>query len=74
MATHAEIRRIKNRYGRKLMGAAGVSGVGIEKDEEGDYCLVVHLADDSAREALPEKLDGHAIRYVKSGPFVKRTK
>jgi hypothetical protein len=71
MATHDEIRSIKDRHSQELLGKPGVSGVGIEKDEGGDYILVVHLADESARKSLPDQLEGHPIRYVQSGPFVK---
>lgn len=71
MATHDEIRAIKDRYARELMGNRGVSGVGIEQDSENDYKLVVHLDDESARESLPDKLDGHKVHYVNSGPFTK---
>ncbi|HEV7484841.1 MAG TPA: hypothetical protein VGQ65_04110 [Thermoanaerobaculia bacterium] len=71
MATHDQIRAIKDRYGQTLLGSPRVSGVGIERDSESDYKLVVHLADDSARDDLPEELDGEKIHYVRSGPFVK---
>jgi hypothetical protein len=69
MATHDEIRAIKDRYGQKLLGSPGVSGVGIERDSESDWKLVVHLAGES--EDLPEQLDGYKVHYVRSGPFVK---
>jgi hypothetical protein len=71
MATHDEIRALKDRYGQTLLGTRGVSGVGIERDSESDYKLVVHLADESAKNDLPEQLDGHKVHYVASGPFVK---
>ena len=71
MATHDEIRAIKDRYGQELMGNRGVAGVGIEKDGGSDYKLVVHLADESERKALPDQLEGHKVHYVASGPFVK---
>jgi hypothetical protein len=51
-----------------------VSGVGIEKDETGNFVLTVHLdaADAKARQDLPEEIEGHRVRYVASGPFRKQ--
>jgi hypothetical protein len=50
-----------------------VSGVGIEKGDAGDYVLAVHLDSDApeSAEPLPDELEGHLIKYVKSGPFRK---
>jgi hypothetical protein len=70
VASHDEIRRIKDRYGQDLLSKHGVAGVGIEKDGD-DYDLVVHLADESARASLPDELEGQKLRFVTSGPFVK---
>lgn len=71
MATHDEIRRLKDRYGQGLLGKRGVAGVGIEKDAGDNYALVVHLADASAKDDLPDELEGEKLRFVTSGPFVK---
>jgi hypothetical protein len=71
MATHDEIRRIKDLYGQELLSNQGVAGVGIERDDGSDYKLVVHLADESVRKDLPDQLEGHKVHYVASGPFVK---
>jgi len=50
-----------------------VSGVGIEKDEKGDYCLAVHLDSDKpeADQELPAEIEGVPVKYVRSGPFEK---
>ncbi len=72
MATHDRIRAIKNKYGQQLLAKRGVCGVGIEKNDAGDYVLVVHLEDPSAQKELPAQLDGEDVRYVVSGPFFKR--
>jgi len=71
VATHDEIWRLKDRYGQGLLGKRGVAGVGIEKDDGDNYALVVHLADASAKDDLPEELEGEKLRFVTSGPFVK---
>jgi hypothetical protein len=74
MATEQEVREVKQRHSARLMSRAGVSGVGIEKDESGDFVLTVHLdaEDKKAREDLPEEIEGHRVRYVGSGPFRKQ--
>jgi len=71
LASHEQIRAIKDKYAQQLLGKRGVSGVGIEKNESGEYELVVHLDDPSAQTDLPKELDGHAVRYVVSGRFRK---
>jgi hypothetical protein len=73
MATESEIQDLKQRHGARLLQQPGVSGVGIEKDDEGGYVLAVLLdSDDPAlRGGLPERLEGHAVRYSVSGPFRK---
>jgi len=48
-----------------------VSGVGIEKDDAGDYVLAVHLDSDEAGKELPAEIEGVPVKYVRSGPFRK---
>lgn len=75
MASEQEVRGVKQRHSARLMSRAGVSGVGIEKDESGDFVLTVHLdaEDEKARgDDLPEEIEGHRVRYVGSGPFRKQ--
>jgi hypothetical protein len=71
MATEEEIREVKRRHSPRLLNQPGVSGVGIERDEQGNYVLAVHLDDPAAREQLPDEIDGHPVKYVHSGPFRK---
>jgi hypothetical protein len=73
MASESVIRELKHRHGARLLAQPGVSGVGIEKDDEGGYVLAVHLdSDDPAlRGSLPERIEGHPVRYAVSGPFRK---
>jgi hypothetical protein len=73
MATEDEIRQLKRRYSARLLGQPGVSGVGIEKDDAGGYTLAVHLDADApeALEHLPGEIEGHRIKYIRSGPFRK---
>ena len=36
----------------------------------GDYVLTVHLSEDAPE--LPSEVEGHAIRYVRRGPYRKQ--
>jgi len=74
MATQEQIRAIKDKYGEDLFRRRGVCGVGIEKDANGEFVLVVHLNDPAAQKEMPAQLDGQAVRYIASGPFRKITK
>jgi len=73
MATEEEIRDLKRRHSPHLLSLPGVSGVGIEKDDAGEYVLAIHLNADEAgaRQRLPDEIEGHRIKYVQSGPFRK---
>ncbi|MBA3356400.1 MAG: hypothetical protein H0U18_10810 [Pyrinomonadaceae bacterium] len=50
-----------------------MSGVGVEKDDEGEYVLAVHLDNvgSEALKLLPDKIEGYSVKYIKSGPFRK---
>ncbi len=72
MQTEMErLREVKSRHSRELLARPGVSGVGVEMDEEGRPSLVVHLDADrpDSRKGLPDQIEGHPIKYLVSGPF-----
>ncbi|PYS90205.1 MAG: hypothetical protein DMF64_15585 [Acidobacteria bacterium] len=71
MATEQEIREVKHRHSSRLLNQPGVSGVGIERDEQGNYVLAVHLADPDARKQLPDEIEGHPVKYIHTGPYRK---
>lgn len=73
IATEQEIRELKHRHSAHLLSQPGVSGVGVEKDDAGEYVLAVHLDsnDPEALKPLPDEIEGHRIKYVNSGPFRK---
>ena len=71
MATEEKIRDVKRRHSLHLLKQPGVCGVGVERDEAGDYVLAVHLDDPGARANLPDEIEGHPVKYVQSGPFRK---
>ena len=53
-----------------------MSGVGIEKDESGEYVLAVHIddSDPKAVKELPKEIEGVPVKYIPSGPFRKLDK
>ena len=73
IATEQEIRELKRRHSARLLSQPGVSGVGIEKDETGDYVLAVHVDSDAPEvdKSLPDEIEGYRVKYIKSGPFRK---
>ena len=73
MPSEDEIREVKRRHSRELLSRPGVSGVGIEKDEAGEYVLAVHLDAGAAeaQESLPREIEGCRVKYIVSGPFRK---
>jgi hypothetical protein len=76
MATEAELRAVKLRHSARLLQMPDVCGVGIEKDEAGEYVLVVHVNALEARSEakLPKTLEGHRLKVVRSGPFGSESK
>jgi hypothetical protein len=73
MATREECKTVKERHAARLLKEPGVVGVGVEKREEGDYVLTIHLdaASQGAQSQLPTELDGCPVQIVQSGPFTK---
>jgi hypothetical protein len=74
MATLDEPRRVKRKHSADLLHRPGVVGVDIDADDSGELVLTVHLAtaDPSARDALPEELDGFPVNYVYTGEIRKQ--
>ena len=68
MATEQKLKELKRRYSLQLLNQKGVSGVGIEEDENGDLVLAIHL-NDSAPETLdlPEELEKYPVKYIYQG-------
>ena len=73
MASEEEVRAVKQRHSPQLLHQPGVCGVGVEKDEAGNYVIAIHLdTDDPAvRAGLPQQIEGYPVRPVLSGPFRK---
>ena len=60
MATEEEARAIKSRHSPQLLRQPGVCGVGVEKDEAGNFVIAIHLDSDDpeVRAHLPQHLEG----------------
>jgi hypothetical protein len=73
MPTEDEVKQVKRKYSADLLKEPGVCGVGVEKNENGEYILAVHLdsAVPNAGTTIPDSLDGSPIRKDFGGPFTK---
>jgi hypothetical protein len=73
MASRQQATDVKKRHSMKLLSHPGVSGVGVEQDDTGDYVLAVHLDENDPQAAaqVPEELEGVKVRRIFSGPFKK---
>lgn len=71
MATEDQAREIKRRHSADLLGKPGVCGVGVEKDENGQFVLAIHLESDAPEitETLPHEIEGLPVKLIRSGPF-----
>ena len=73
MRTEKEINDLKAKYADQLFTNPGVSGVGVERDQQGIPILTVHLDSlhPDAKASLPDEIEGYPIKYIVSGPFQK---
>lgn len=74
MASEASIRDAKRRFSGQLLRRPGVSGLGVERDSQGDYFLAVHLdsSDPHLEQEVAAQLAGLPVKFVCSGPFQKQ--
>jgi hypothetical protein len=74
MASVEELKLVKRRNSADLLRRPGVCGVDIEVNPQGDGVLTVHLEKDnpSIRRNLPLEIEGHPVKYVRTGPFKKQ--
>jgi hypothetical protein len=74
MASVEELKLVKRRHSADLLRRPGVCGVDIEVSPQGDGVLTVHLEkdDQAVRKGLPLEIEGHPVKYVRSGPFEKQ--
>lgn len=73
MKSEQEVRQIKKRHSAQLLALPGVCGVGVERDGDGQYVLVLHLESNapSLTASLPTWIEDCPVKWVQSGPFHK---
>ena len=73
MPSAEEVRELKRRHSADLLREPGVCGVGVEKDDAGEYVLTVYLEKDDPelRKRVLSTVEGQPIKFVHSGPFRK---
>jgi hypothetical protein len=71
MVTEAEAHEIKRRHSVELMRHPGVSGVGVEKDQRGNFVLRLHVTGESpdVGKDLPKEIDGLPVLITRGGQF-----
>jgi hypothetical protein len=74
MMSEQQVREIKRKHSARLLQEPGVCGVGVEKGENGNFILAIHLdaAHPEAAATIPNSLDGCLIKKDFSGPFTKQ--
>ncbi len=73
MVSEARAMRVKQRYSAQLLRQPGVSGVGVEKADDGGYALAIYVDRDDPEitKNLPRRLGDCPVKIVFSGPFRK---
>jgi hypothetical protein len=71
MVSEEEVKAIKRRHSARLLQEPGVCGVGVEKDQNGNFVLAVHLdtTQPDAGATVPASIEGCPVKRVRSGPF-----
>jgi hypothetical protein len=69
--TEAEAHDIKRRHSAELLRHPGVSGVGVEKDQRGNFVLRLHVTGEGPDVGtdLPEEIDGLPVSITRGGPY-----
>jgi hypothetical protein len=71
MFTEKEAGDIKSRHSSELLSIPGVCGVGVERNPDGAFVIVVYLDEDhsGAQNLLPKDIEGLPVKFQISGPF-----
>lgn len=74
MPSEAEVTEIKRRHSARLLQQPGVCGLGVEKDDSGNFYLALHLDADNPRAGatVPDSIEGAPVKRIRSGPFVRQ--
>lgn len=73
MKSEQEVRQIKRRHSARLLALPGVCGVGVERNDTGEYVLALHLETDDPTivSGLPTRIEDCPVKWIHSGPFHK---
>ena len=76
MVTEQTAREIKSRHSDRLLKQPGVSGVGVGKDDAGNFVIALYLDthDPNLEANLPKDLEGCPVKLIHSAPFRKLEK
>lgn len=71
MGMNPSIQKVKASNEASLMATPGVVSVGIGRDDSGQETIIVGVEQDSAqiRSAIPQQLDGYAVKIQTMGPI-----
>jgi hypothetical protein len=74
MPSEQAVVEIKRRNSAQLLQQPGVCGVGVEKDDAGNFYLAIHLDGNNpgAGANIPDSIEGAPVKRIRSGPFVKQ--
>jgi hypothetical protein len=74
MATFEQLLAVKRRHSPTLLRQAGVCGLDVETNPEGQSIIAVHLDTDDPQvlKQLPDQLEGHPLKFVQTGPIRKQ--
>lgn len=73
MAEERELDGVKDRHSMRLLSMPGVVGVGVGRDEGGQFVLTLHVETDDpdVLGGLPRHVEGHPVKLIWSGPYEK---
>jgi hypothetical protein len=74
MASEQEVLGVKRKYSGQLLRQPWVCGVGVEKDETGQFVLAIHFdpSQPVVSATIPDSIEGCRVKRVASGPFTKQ--
>ncbi|HEY6564356.1 MAG TPA: hypothetical protein VIY86_07645 [Pirellulaceae bacterium] len=67
---------VKSRHSAALLRTTGVCGIDVVPDKDKGAVIVVHVDTDDAQvlEQIPKSLEGHTLRFLRTGPIRKLKK
>ena len=75
MVTAERAHEIKRRHSQNLFAKPGVVGVGVERDDAGNYILKISIErlDPELCKQLPDQIEGLPVKVDVTEPFRKRS-